>query len=158
MAFFRKTEPNDELAELRLSVQQRGQAKIPEAAAYVEQYLQVIAAEAGVSADNAGRAWLRDRLRMFMVVGWASWFQVLDRIPEGQQLRGEWVQLTLDATRFGPEHLVAWWWLVSEPLFRPLVANQLTEMRGALTDGALAIRRQGNRFEDEMVDWKSFFN
>ena len=41
------------------------------------------------------------------------------------------------------------------PLFRPLVARQLDEMRGALTDGARQIERDGGDYAGAMVDWPS---
>lgn len=159
MALFstrRRDDPSDELAELRRSVQNRGQAKIPEATVYIDDYLRGVANEVGV-ANAEGQAWLRDWLRYYMVVSWASWFNILDRIPEGPDLRREWVQLTRNVQQFGPEHLVAWWWLVSEPLFRPTVDNQLREMRGSLVDGAAEILRTRKRFSREMVNWDELF-
>jgi hypothetical protein len=151
-----RDEPADDLAQLRQSVQTRGQAKIPEAAFYTDSYLQNAAAAANVISPE-GRAWLRDRLRFMMVAGWAAWFSILDRIPEGPELRGEWRSLTIDVQRFGPEHLVAWWWLVSEPLFRPTVAAQLEVMKNPLVDGAADIQGAGKSFKNEMVNWDRFF-
>lgn len=156
MAFFGKTrreEPDDELAALRRSVQARGPAQIDEARSYVGNFLGQVANSAGVSGDVAGMAWLRDRLRVFMVVGWDDWFNILDRIPEGPDLRQEWASLIRDLSR-GPEDLVAWWWNISEPLFRPTVGNQLEEMRGALVDAAAEIGRSGRVFTNEMFDWR----
>lgn len=148
----RRSESDDELAQLRTSVQNRGQAKIPEANSYVDTYLQRIATEAGTNTPSAMR-WLRDRLRFFLVVGLSSWFGILDRIPEGHELRGEWVALARGVDRFGPEHLVAWWWLVNEELFRPAVEAQLGEMRGALLDGAKELAQDEKGFEQSMVNW-----
>lgn len=152
------TRPNDELANLRRSVQNRGQAKIPEATTYVASYLGKVARSAGVAGNPVAEAWLRDRFRMFLVVGLANWFDVLDRIPEGAALRDEWRSLCFDAHQFGPEHLVAWWWLTSEPLFRPLMENQLGVMSSPLADGASDIQRSGGNFEQQMVDWTHFFD
>jgi len=154
----RATQQTDELADLRRSVQNRGQAKIPEATAYVASYLGTVASAAGVTGDPAAEAWLRDRLRMFLVVGLANWVDVVDRIPEGAALRDEWRSLCFDAQQFGPEHLIAWWWLTSEPLFRPLVENQLGVMSSPLADGASDIQRSGGNFAQQMVDWVHFFD
>jgi hypothetical protein len=140
MPFFKRREPSDELSELRQAVQSRGHAKIAEAETYVDHYLRQVAGEAGVNYED-GRHWLAGQLRQFIVLSWTNWFGVLDRIPEGQQLRAEWEALIAQPDKFGPHHLVAWWWNNQESLFRPLVANQLTEMRGALVDGLRAGRR-----------------
>ncbi|GAA3455733.1 hypothetical protein GCM10018962_75660 [Dactylosporangium matsuzakiense] len=137
MPFFRRNEPTDEYALLRQSIQSRGQAKISEAATYVDHYLREISDEAGVHYSHS-HSWLVKQLRMFMVMSWDNWFGVLNRIPEGQQLRAEWDALVAMEERFGPHHLVAWWWNNQESLFRPLVANQFVEMRGALVDGLRA--------------------
>jgi hypothetical protein len=130
-----RDEPSGELAELRHSAVNRGQADIPAAAQYVDAYLRGVARDAGTSGSLQADQWLRDRLRLFAVLGFANWFEVVDRIPAGPSLKQEWQSLCVDAERFGPEHLIAWWWLLNPALFRPLVDKQLAEMRGALTDG-----------------------
>jgi hypothetical protein len=159
MAFFRKSPaPHDELAELRRAVQTRGQAKIAEANAYVDAYLAEISAAAG-NTGPAQQAWIRDRLRLLMVMSWANWFDLLDRIPESPQLRAEWNQLAKNPGSYGPGELVAWWWHLHEALFRPSVANQLDEMRGALTDGALEVLHQaGGDYPAHMVNWSTLFD
>lgn len=149
----RAVQPDDELLALRRSIQSRGMAKIDEARIYVDRFLGEVAQSSEVAGNSAGEAWLRDRLRMMMVVGWANWFGILDRVPEGTNLRAEWHDLIADPIRFGPEHLVAWWWNVSESLFRPTIDNQLAEMRGALRDGAAQLRSSGRSFTENMVDW-----
>jgi hypothetical protein len=154
----RKDEPSDELAELRRSALNRGQADIAGAARYVDAYLQSVAEVGGTSGSPQADLWLRDRLRMFVVLSFANWFDVVDRIPEAPALKDEWRSLCFNAKQFGPQHLIAWWWLLQEPLFRPLVDNQLEQMRGALTDGVRGISNHGGDFAGSMVDWEHFFD
>jgi hypothetical protein len=155
MVFLRRSqraESGDELADLRRSVQNRGQAKIPEAARYVADYVAEVASTAQVSSPD-GHEWIRDRLRLFMVMSWDEWFTVVDRLQEGPQLRAEWRSLIERPDQFGPEHLVAWWWLLDERMFRSLVANQLQTMRSPLVDAASDIRIRDGSFSTQMVDW-----
>lgn len=147
-----------ELAALRDSIHRRGQADIPGATRIIDAYLARVLSESGAAGNLAAQRWARDRLRLFMVLGWVNWLGVLERLPdEYPALEAEYKELMADATRFGPEHLVAWWWLIQPSLFKPLVENQLREMNGALRDAIASTIRQRGDFDADLVNWSEFF-
>jgi hypothetical protein len=149
--------PDPELAALSESIRGRGQADVPGARRVVEEYLTGVLQDAGAAGHPAAHRWARDRLRLFMVVSWANWFGVLERLPqEYPMLRDEWRALLSDPSEFGPEHLVAWWWLLRPSMFQPLIAGQLREMSTPLRDGVAGILKDGGSFDDRLVDWTSF--
>ncbi|GAA4258269.1 hypothetical protein GCM10022255_078320 [Dactylosporangium darangshiense] len=149
--------PDPELTALRESIRHRGQADVPGATRMVEDYLATVLQDAGAAGDPSAHRWARDRLRLFMVVSWGNWFGVLERLPqEYPMLRDEWRALLADPAEFGPEHLVAWWWLLQPSMFQPLVAGQLREMGAPLRDGVAGILKEGGAFDDRMVDWTAF--
>ncbi|MFG2039988.1 hypothetical protein [Dactylosporangium sp. NPDC048998] len=149
--------PDPELAALRESIRQRGPADVPRASRVVHDYLQEVLRDAGAPGHQGAHRWARDRLRLFMVVSWGNWFGVLERLPqEYPMLRGEWRELVADPGRFGPEHLVAWWWLLQPSMFQPLVAGQLREMSAPLRDGVAGVLKDGGDFDGRLVDWVAF--
>lgn len=146
-----------ELAALRDSIRRRGRADVPGAARVLGEYLAGVLRDAGAEGHPAAYRWARDRLRLFMVVSLGNWFGVLERLPEEYPaLRGEWSALLADPARFGPEHLVAWWWLLQPAMFQPLIAAQLREMGAPLRDGVAGILAEGGDFDDRLVDWAAF--
>ncbi|MGI5239528.1 hypothetical protein [Dactylosporangium sp. CA-139066] len=146
-----------ELAALRDSIRRRGPADVPGAARVVEDYLAAVLRDAGAPDHPSALRWARDRLRLFMVVSWENWFGVLERLPqEYPMLRDEWRALLSAPSEFGPEHLVAWWWLLQPSMFQPLIAGQLREMSTPLRDGIAGILKDGGAFDDRLVDWTSF--
>ncbi|WP_433219658.1 hypothetical protein ACQP00_15825 [Dactylosporangium sp. CS-047395] len=149
--------PDPELAALRDAIRRRGPADVHGAAAVVEEYLGDILRDAGAPGHEGARRWARDRLKLFMVVSWGNWFGVLERLPqEYPALRDEWRDLLADPARYGPEHLVAWWWRLQPAMFQPLVATQLREMGAPLRDGVAGILKDGGDFEGRLVDWAAF--
>ncbi|MER7004936.1 hypothetical protein ABT297_18085 [Dactylosporangium sp. NPDC000555] len=149
--------PDPELAALRESIRRRGPADVPGASRVVDEYLREILRDAGAAGHPGARRWARDRLRLFMVVSWGNWFGVLERLPQDYPvLRGEWRELITDPARFGPEHLVAWWWLLQPSMFQPLVAGQLREMSAPLRDGVAGVLKDGGDFDGRLVDWAAF--
>jgi hypothetical protein len=146
-----------ELVALRDSIRRRGEADVPGAARVVDEYLEGVLLDAGAPGHPGARRWARDRLRLFMVVSWGNWFGVLERLPhEYPMLRDEWRALLAEPARFGPEHLVAWWWLLQPSMFQPLVAGQLREMSAPLRDGVAGILKDGADFDGRLVDWAAF--
>jgi hypothetical protein len=146
-----------ELTALRDSIRQRGRPDLSGASRAVADYLAGVVRDAGAAGDPGAHRWARDRLRLFMVVSWANWFGLLERLPdEYPVLRREWQELVSYPDRSGPEHLVAWWWQLQPAMFQPLVANQLREMHPPLRDGVAGILRGGGDFDARLVNWSEF--
>ncbi|WP_432993286.1 hypothetical protein [Dactylosporangium sp. CA-233914] len=149
--------PEPELTALREAIRCRGPADVPAAAAVVGECLGGVLHDAGAAGNEAALRWARDRLRLFMVVSWGNWFGVLERLPqEYPRLRAEWRELTTDPARYGPEHLVAWWWRLQPGMFQPLIATQLREMSPPLRDGVANVLKEGGDFDTRLVDWVAF--
>jgi hypothetical protein len=132
--FRRRDEVNDELSHLQQSIRNRGQAPIAEAIATTNEYLRHVLVDASAADSQQAAEFAEDWLRFFLAFGTVGWFKLLDPLPEGPQLRAEFMALVQDRQRFGPGHIVAWWWNLQPDLFKGTVDNQLNEMRGALTD------------------------
>jgi hypothetical protein len=148
---------SDELLVLREAIRRRGPAQVEAAALVVAEYLNGILRDAGAAGSPAALEWARDRLRLFMVVSWGNWFGVLERLPhEYPMLRAEWRDLLAEPGRFGPEHLIAWWWRLQPAMFEPLVATQLREMSSPLRDGVAGVLKDGGDFAGRLVDWAAF--
>ncbi|GAA3291278.1 hypothetical protein Dvina_15960 [Dactylosporangium vinaceum] len=148
---------SDELLVLREAIRRRGPADVDAAARLVADYLDGVLHDAGAAGNAGARQWARDRLRLFMVVSWGNWFGMLERLPrEYPMLRAEWRGLLAEPARFGPEHLVAWWWRLQPATFQPLVATQLREMSTPLRDAVAGVLKDGGDFEGRLVDWAAF--
>lgn len=148
-----------ELAELRASIQHRGQADIVGAAALVENYLGAILHDAGAAGNAAVRRWAADRMRQYITIGGMGFFAVLEKLPdEVPPLRAEYLMLLADPIAFGPEHLIAWWWLLQPSLFKPAVEAQLRQMHDALRDGVAVVAGKGGPANDDFVDWRTLID
>ncbi|MFI5912285.1 hypothetical protein [Dactylosporangium sp. NPDC051541] len=148
---------SDELLVLREAIRRRGPADVEAAGLVVAEYLAGVLRDAGAAGNVAALRWARDRLRLFMVVSWGNWFGVLERLPqEYPMLRAEWRDLLAEPARYGPEHLIAWWWRLQPAMFEPLVATQLREMSTPLRDGVAGVLKDGGDFEGRLVDWAAF--
>ncbi|MEV8516914.1 hypothetical protein [Dactylosporangium sp. NPDC051484] len=149
--------PDPELAALRESIRLRGPADVSGASRVVDEYLWEVLRDTGAAGHPGAYRWACDRLRLFMVFSWDNWFGVLERLPqEYPMLRGEWRELAADPARFGPEHLVAWWWRLQPSMFQPLIAGQLREMRAPLCGGVTSVLKDGGDFDGRLVDWAAF--
>lgn len=150
----RAARDEDPLAGLRRAVANRGQAEIAEARRVVDELVGDVVRRGGGRDNPRAEAWARDRLRFFLVIGSsATWLRNMEGLPEPPQLRAELLHLVRDPARFGPEHLVAWWWHLYPDVFKPSVAAQLGEMRGALVDGVAEGIAAGGDFAGRFVDW-----
>lgn len=159
--FGRKQSPvvsprSQELEALRRSIQNRGQAQIPEATATVDQFIISVLRLSRVADSESSRRWVGDRLRFFLVsVPSPQWFGLLAELPEYRELQAEFNALVRNAT-FGPGHIVAWWWLLQPSLFQPLVESQFQQMSGPLVEGVQAAAAKGFA-SATFVDWDEFF-
>ena len=143
-----------EIAELQYSIQHRGQADIAGAREAVDTFLTQVVLDAGVAGNADAWVWVHDRMRYFMAVSFMNFFGILDHLPnELPALNAEYRSILNDEKQFGPEHIVAWWWLLQPSLFKPPIANQFVEMRGALTDLTRAVAETGGDYAGQMVDW-----
>ncbi len=161
--FDRKVPTDPKLANLKTAmhdaIRRRGQAQIPEAAAVVSSHVDQILACAKSLADEPARTWLLDRIRFLIVTVMSpQLLKLLDGIPEFAQLESELFVLTTNHERFGPEHLVAWWWHLYPDLFKPYVDGQLLQMEPILVEAIQGIASSGGDFASQMIEWDKFFN
>lgn len=144
-----------EKRELLDSIQNRGMADIAGADREVNRFLSGVIADGGAGGNPDAMYWARDRQRYFLAIGTIGWFRPIEELDREVyvQLMAEYRGLLDDENRFGPEHLVAWWWLLQPTLFQPLVASQFDEMRALLVELVQAIVAAGGDFRGQVLNW-----
>lgn len=156
MGLFRKS-LDPELQALQDSIRQRGTADLAGAGQRVDEVVAEALRRSGVDARAGASEWLRDRMRMFLVVGTSPWLGVLERLPdEYPQLESEFRELVSRPGRFGPADLVAWWWNLDRGMFERLLENQLPAMIDPLAEGLASAAASGEPLQRQMVDWEDF--
>jgi mannose/cellobiose epimerase-like protein (N-acyl-D-glucosamine 2-epimerase family) len=159
--FGRKSSPvassrSQELEALRRSIQNRGQAQIPEAIAKVDQFVTSVLRLSGIADTVSSRSWVGDRLQFFLVSAPSpQWFGLLAELPECSELQAEFNALVRNRA-FGPGHVVAWWWLLQPSLFEPLVDSQFQQMTEPLVEGVRAAEAKSFA-SGTFVDWDECF-
>lgn len=158
----RRNEESDVVAlrrELDRTISGREMADIQNASQRVDRFVNEILRDSGNTGNAAAAEWVRDRLRMFILVGVSpGWMELVEQSSaEAGKLRAEHLQLARNVAAFGPEHLVAWWVHLSPELFGQGIDHQFEQMRGALTDLARQHRDDPTAFVSDRVDWQSFF-
>ena len=155
----KKPAPADEFEQekrdLLRSIQNRGMADIAGADREVNTYLAAVIADGGAAGSSDALYWARDRQRYFLAVGTMGWFGFIEQLGREVylELMAEYRGLLDDEKSFGPEHIVAWWWLLQPTLFQPLVARQFEEMRAVLVELVQAIVAAGGDFRGQTLDW-----
>jgi hypothetical protein len=160
--FNRKAPIDPKLANLKTAmrdaIRSRGLAQIPEATAVVGSHADQILADAKCSTNYLARTWLLDRMRFLIVTVMSpQLLEFLDGIPEFGKLKAEYFVLTTDYSKFGPEHLVAWWWHLNPDLFKPYIEAQLLQMEPILVEAVQGIASSGGDFACQMIEWNNFF-
>jgi hypothetical protein len=160
--FARKASRNiqlaDELATLRESIRNRGQAQIPEATVALDSFVSHVLVQAGAANNDQARFWVLDRIRFFIVAVLSpQLFDLLKDFPEFPQLEAEYQVLVTNSERYGAAHLVAWWWLLQRSLFEPLLQEQFRQMEGALVERTCGILTTDGDFRGQLVDWNNVF-
>lgn len=157
MALLRKS-LDPELQALRDAIRQRGAADLVGAGHFVDQIVVEALTRSRVRSTPGAKAWLQDRLRLFLVMGTSPWLGVLERLPdEYPQLESEFRELVSQPGRFGPESLVAWWWNLDRCMFEPLLENQFPSMIDPLAEGLASAAERSEALGGQMVDWADVF-
>jgi hypothetical protein len=157
VALFRKS-VDPELQALRDSIRRRGAADLVGASRRVDEVVGEALARSGVDSAPGATEWLRDRLRLFLVMGTSPWLSALERLPdEYRQLEAEFRELVTRPERFGPRDIVAWWWNLDRRIFEPLLENQFPSMIDPLAEGLAAATDLSEPLGGQMVDWTDFF-